>query len=106
MSDEGLQSFKGVNGQIEHLAVNGLRGITALGLTEIITANQKSLVVLEASLMDQEQMNGQFLQAVSLCFNLEQLDLTGDINIDDMGIAHLSKGEQKNEQNQVVSIGL
>jgi hypothetical protein len=69
------------------LFVNGLTGITAHGLADIITASNESLQILEASLMNQEQMTGAFCSALSKAFHLEELDLTGDCNVGDDGIS-------------------
>ena len=45
-------------------------------------------------------MNSGFCQNLSHAFHLEVLDLTGDTNIGDEGIAALSKGDIKLENNQ------
>lgn len=42
-------------------------------------------------------MIGQFCVTLSNCFKLEELDLTGNCNVGDDGIAALSKGEIKVE---------
>jgi len=67
-------------------------------MTSILTACQGSLRILEAALMDQEGMNGTFCGALSLAFELEEVDLTGDSSIGDEGLSILPKGELKNEE--------
>lgn len=42
-------------------------------------------------------MTGAFCGPLSFCFHLEELDLTGDINVGDDGLSHLPKGDIKNE---------
>ena len=44
-------------------------------------------------------MNSAFCGSLSHAFHLEELDLTGDVNIGDEGIAALSKGDIKTENN-------
>jgi len=44
-------------------------------------------------------MNHIFCQAVAYCFQLEELDLTGDVNVGDEGILVLPKGDIKLENN-------
>ena len=43
--------------------------------------------------MDQESMTGAFCAPLSRCFNLEELDLTGDVNVGDDGIQQLPRGD-------------
>jgi hypothetical protein len=50
--------------------------------------------------MNQETMTAAFCPVLSHAFHLEELDLTGDLNIGDEGIAALSKGDIKDEKNQ------
>lgn len=45
-------------------------------------------------------MNSGICNAIMNCFNLEELDLTGDVNIQDDGILHLTKGEIRDESGQ------
>ncbi len=54
--------------------------------------------------MDQETLNGAFCQAISMCFQLEELDLTGSSNVGDDGINLLPKGEVKNEELRVMEV--
>jgi len=67
--------------------VNGLVNISSLGLHDLVSACKDTLRILEASLMNQDSMNGHFCTAVALCFNLQELDLTGDNNITDDGFS-------------------
>jgi hypothetical protein len=48
--------------------------------------------------MDQESLNGAFCQSLSMCFSLEELDLTGCAHVGDDGINLLPKGEVRNEE--------
>jgi hypothetical protein len=56
--------------------------------------------------MDQEHMNGVFCHSLSFCFELEELDLTGDKHVGDEGIGLLSKGDVKLEGGLSQVIGL
>ena len=89
---------------IRRLFINGLKLATSVGLSHIIHCCQKSVKVLECGYMDQETLNGQFCQAISMCFNLEELDLTGCSNVGDDGINLLPKGEVKNEELRVMEV--
>lgn len=98
VTDDGLSSFNTRTLPIKKLFVSGLTSITAHGMTSIVTACRGSLRILEAALMDQEGMNGTFCAALSLAFEIEEIDLTGDSLIGDEGILILPKGELKNEE--------
>lgn len=89
---------------IKKLFVNGLTGITAAGLSDVINCCRASLRVYEGAFMDQEGMNGTFCGPLSHCFELEFIDLTGDSNVGDDGINLLPKGEIKNEDGKVLEI--
>jgi hypothetical protein len=52
ITDEGLSYFKEKVLPIGKLYVNGLTGITAAGLSEIIGTCKETLKVIEATLMD------------------------------------------------------
>ena len=58
VTDEGFLVFKERSIGIKKLFVNGLTGISAAGLSELINACKGSLRILEAALMDQETMTG------------------------------------------------
>jgi len=51
-------------------------------------------------------MTGAFCGAISYAFNLEELDLTGNVNVGDDGLSLLPKGDVKIENNQSKVIGL
>lgn len=51
-------------------------------------------------------MNGSFCGPLGFAFNLEELDLTGDVNIGDDGISLLSKGDVKDEKGHSTLVGL
>lgn len=56
--------------------------------------------------MDQPTVTGgPFCQAISKCFNLVSLDLTGDVNIDDNSINSLTRGDMMIDEKMTV-IGL
>jgi hypothetical protein len=42
-------------------------------------------------------MNGSFCQPLAFAFLLEELDLTGNVNVGDEGLSLLPKGDVKNE---------
>ena len=84
---------------ISKLFVNGLTSITATGLSDLLNTCRDHLKILEAALMNQDQLTGTFCLALAHSFNLEELDLTGDINIGDDGISVLHKGEVKVDNN-------
>ena len=46
-------------------------------------------------------MTGSFCVSLAQCFNLEELDLTGDVNITDDGLSLLHKGEIRIDANTV-----
>ncbi len=48
--------------------------------------------------MNQEHMTAAFCLPLSFCFHLEELDLTGNLNMGDDGLSVLPKGDVKNEQ--------
>jgi hypothetical protein len=99
VTDEGMSHFKGKSLPINTLILNGLTGISSNGLSDIIICCQESLRIFEAGLMNQDAMNGNFCHALAQCFGLEELDLTGDVNIMDDGMSHLHRGEIKGEGN-------
>mmetsp|Transcript_14781 Transcript_14781/g.14381 ORF Transcript_14781/g.14381 Transcript_14781/m.14381 type:complete len:87 (+) Transcript_14781:1373-1633(+) len=82
---------------MQELILNGLTGISALGLSDIISTSKGTLRVFEGGLMDQDSMNGSFCVPLSFAFELEELDLTGTKNVGDEGIGALLKGDIKVE---------
>lgn len=64
--------------------MNDLKGITSIGLSIMVGCCSDSLIELEAALMSQPEMKGDFFVNLARCANLEYLDVTGNVNIDDM----------------------
>lgn len=93
MTDEGLMHFEKKTLPLTSLFVNGLTGITSVGLNILIGSCFDTLVELEAALMEQSDMKIDFFNNLAKCHNLEFLDLTGDTNVDDMGFSILAKYE-------------
>lgn len=52
--------------------------------------------------MDQEPMNNVFCHALSYCFELQEMDITGCSMVDDNGIIQLMKGDIKDQYGKVV----
>lgn len=71
--------------------------MTNEGLTSIIGSCVDSLRILEAAIMNQESVTGTFCQVLSHAFNLEELDFTGNTNIQDDQLGLLPKGDIKLE---------
>ena len=99
VTDHSLASFKDKQFPIAKLFINGLTGITAAGLSELLNSCLATLKVFEGALMNQEAMTAAFCPVLSHAFHLEEIDLTGNLNIGDEGIAALSKGDIKGENN-------
>ena len=99
VTDHGLNSFKDKNFPITKLFINGLTGVSANGVADLVGTCLHTLKVFEAALMNQESMNSGFCNALSHAFHLEELDLTGDLYIGDEGISALSKGAIPLENN-------
>ena len=51
-------------------------------------------------------MNGSFCGALGFAFNLEELDLTGNVNVGDDGLSLLTKGDVKDEKGHSTFVGL
>lgn len=86
ITDEGMAYFKERKLPVKKLFVTGMTGISANGLSDILNSCRETVRVLDAALLDQESMNSSFCYALSHCFELEEIDLTGDINVGDDGI--------------------
>lgn len=97
-------SFHDKHIPIRRLFINGLKLVSSVGISHIIHCCQHSLKILECAFMDQEILNGAFCQSLSMCFILEELDLTGCSNVGDDGINLLPKGEMKNEELRVMEL--
>jgi len=52
ITDAGLEQFRGKHYPVTELFLNGLTGVTAVGLTDIIASCSEMMVRLEAGLMD------------------------------------------------------
>ena len=104
VTDDGMHHFKDRTLPIKKLFINGLTSLSALGLSEILQACQKSVRILEAAFLDQETMNSQICHPISHCFELEELDLTGNCHIGDDGITQLPKGELKDHNGKVIEV--
>jgi Leucine Rich repeat len=100
VTDHGLRAFKDKHFPISKLFINGLTGISSQGVADLVGTCIETLRIFEASLLTQESMQSHFCTVLSHAFHLEELDLTGDSNIGDEGIAALSKGDIKLENNQ------
>ena len=98
-----MSAFKGRKLPFAKLFVNGLNNISSAGLTDILSCCKETLTVFEAGLMNQDAMTGHFCSTLATCFNLTDLDLTGDVNIGDDGFSQLSKGEIKIENTGTTS---
>lgn len=84
VTDEGLKHFEPNQYEVSSLIMNDLKGISSAGLSIMIGCCADSLMELEAALMPQAEMKGDFFVNLARCSNLEYLDLTGSTNIDDM----------------------
>ena len=92
VTDHSLASFKEKTFPITKLFINGLTGVSANGVADLLGTCLDTLKVFEGALMNQESMNSGFCNTLSHAFHLEELDLTGDLHIGDEGISALSKG--------------
>ncbi len=89
---------------IRRLFINGLKLVSAVGISHIIHSCKHSLKILECAYIDQETLNGAFCQSISMCFSLEELDLTGCSNVGDDAINLLPKGEVRNEELRAMEV--
>ncbi|CDW83748.1 UNKNOWN [Stylonychia lemnae] len=106
VTDHGLLGFRDKILPISQLFISGLISATSVGINDIINCCKETLKILEAALMNQDSLQGAFCQSLAFAFHLEELDLTGDINIGDESIAQLAKGDIKLESGQSQVIGL
>ena len=85
VTDEGLKHFEGKTFPcFNSLSINGVTGITSIGLKGWLKSFSETLLDLEAALCDQDEMKAEFFETLGQCYNLESLDLTGCYAIDDM----------------------
>ena len=61
ITDEGLKPFEGKKFDLISIVVNGLPNISSVGLAHLIGSCTESLIELEAALMDQPELKGEFL---------------------------------------------
>lgn len=93
LTDKGLSSFSDKTVALQSIVINDCPGITAAGLIVLINSCQQTLMDFEAANNDQPEVNNSLLAKLGTCWNLESLDITGCVNIDDQGFVALSKGE-------------
>jgi hypothetical protein len=93
VTDEGLKHFEPHQYELSSLILNNIPGITSAGLSIIIGCCSDYLMELEAALLPQPEVKGDFFVNLAKCSQLEYLDLTGNHNIDDMSFTILSKHE-------------
>ena len=85
VDDEGLKHFEGkVFPCFNSLSINGVTGISSVGLKNWLKSFSETLLDLEMALCDQDDMKAEFFETLGQCYNLESLDCTGCYNIDDM----------------------
>lgn len=75
------------------VVVNGLFGVSSLGLTALVACCVKTLVDFEASSLDQETFKSDIFLKLGQCWNLESLDVAGARHIDDTAFINMAKGE-------------
>jgi len=93
VTDEGIKHFEGKTfPQFNSLMINGVTGITSVGLKSWLKCFTTGLLDLEAALCDQEDFKADFFETLAQCVNLESLDLTGCYKIDDMLQMNFDKG--------------
>jgi len=84
VTDEGLKHFEAHQYELYSLIMNDLKKITSVGLSIMVGCCADTLLELEAALLTQPEVKGDFFVNLARCSNLEYLDLTGNSNIDDM----------------------
>ena len=85
VTDEGLKAFEGkVFPCFNSLNINGVTGITSIGLKNWLKSFSETLLDLEMALCDQDDMKAEFFETLGACYNLESVDCTGCYAIDDM----------------------
>lgn len=105
LTDEGAHYFKERALPIKKLFVNGLTSLTGSGLADMIQACTATLRIFEGGYMDQEGMVGAvFCNTLAHCFELEEIDLSGDVMLDDNSIMLLPKGELKDHHGKTIEV--
>ena len=103
VTDEGIKHFEGKTFPcFNSLSINGVTGISSVGLKTWLKSFSETLLDLEAALCDQAEMKAEFFETLGQCANLEILDLTGCYGVDDMmqmnfekTIVKVAEGETK-----------
>lgn len=93
LTDKGLMNFNEKTVALQSIVMNDCSGITSLGMIALINSCQQTLLDFEVANNDQPDVNNTFMAKLAMCWNLESLDITGCVNVDDQGFAALSKGE-------------
>lgn len=84
VTDEGLLHFEGKKFGFKVLRIQGMIGVTGLGLYHLVWSCKETLEVIQAGLMDQEGMNvSEWGKALGHCFKLQSLDLSGNKTMGD-----------------------
>ena len=66
--------------------MNGLVGVTFVGLSALIICCSETLVDFEAAFNDQDGMKSDLFLKLGYCWELETLDVSGCSNLDDMAV--------------------
>jgi hypothetical protein len=99
VTDEGLANFSNKQLPIEHLCVNGVDKISSTGLGNIVSCCSETLVELEAAMLMQQSMKSDCFEQIGKCYELEYLDFSGGMHIDDMFFMQMSKNKVKDPEN-------
>ena len=84
VTDEGIKHFEGKTfPHFNSLYINGVTGISGVGLNQWLRSFTLSLIDLEAACCDQIEMKADFFESLAQCTYLESIDLTGCYAIDD-----------------------
>jgi len=78
--------------KFRELSLAGLTNATNEGFKAILETCEKTLLVLNLSLNDQESFTSEVSKAIAQCFELLSLDLTGCLGLDDQALNHLTRG--------------
>ena len=92
VTDKGLNCFSGKTIPLESLNLNGLRQVSSQGIATLVATCTKTLESFEASNQDQADFNSDgVFQWLGQCINLEVLDLTGCLHLNDQAFANVAK---------------
>jgi len=84
-----MNAFQDKNLPINYLVINGVTGITSVGLSNFLTCCTKTLIDLEMSNLDQEGFKSDVFAQIGKCWNLETLDMAGCRQIDDQAFVNM-----------------